>query len=178
MASATPTKERTPASDATATKSTAANDGITFTEKEERVLKVAWSCLKGGAPEIDIAKLVDLGGFNTAKTAANTWGVIKKKLATIGQANGDGGAGTATDAPATPKTPKTPKAKATPKKRTKKSEEEGGDDDEGAGADEASPKKKRKTPVKKAVGVKKEDSPMGEGEGEEGVGVKGEVMEE
>ncbi|KAK3673569.1 hypothetical protein LTR78_006473 [Recurvomyces mirabilis] len=162
MASATPTKERTPASDATATKTaTANNSGITFTDKEERVLKVAWSCLKGGAPEIDIAKLVELGGFNTAKTAANTWGVIKKKLAAIGVAN------------ATPKTPKTPKAKATPKKRTKKSEEEG-DDDEGAAADEASPKRKRKTPIKKAA--KKEDSPMGEGE--EVMGVKGEVMEE
>lgn len=42
-------------------------DGPKFTEREEAVMKIAWSCLKGGPPEIDIEKLRVAGGFNTAK---------------------------------------------------------------------------------------------------------------
>jgi hypothetical protein len=66
-----------------------------FTEKEERVLKAAWHCLKS-PPEIDIEKLVNAADFKTAKTASNTWGLIKKKLASLappvveGDAEGDG----------------------------------------------------------------------------------------
>jgi hypothetical protein len=63
---------------------------VTFTEKEERVLKAAWSCLKS-PPEVDIEKLKDAAGFNTTKTASNTWGVIKKKLAALSPAEGEGG---------------------------------------------------------------------------------------
>ncbi|RMY08903.1 hypothetical protein D0868_04546 [Hortaea werneckii] len=59
----------------------------TFTEKEERVMKIAWTCLKSGPPDVDIAKLTKAAGFNTSKTAANTWGAIKKKLLSMG---GDG----------------------------------------------------------------------------------------
>lgn len=59
----------------------------TFTEKEERVMKIAWTCLKSGPPDVDIAKLTKAGGFNTSKTAANTWAVIKKKLLSMA---GDG----------------------------------------------------------------------------------------
>ncbi|RMY98125.1 hypothetical protein D0862_07727 [Hortaea werneckii] len=59
----------------------------TFTEKEERVMKIAWTCLKSGPPDVDIAKLTKAAGFNTSKTAANTWGVIKKKLLSMA---GDG----------------------------------------------------------------------------------------
>jgi hypothetical protein len=44
----------------------------TFTEKEERVLKVAWFCLKSGAPEIDYEKLTKAGGFNTQKVSQTT----------------------------------------------------------------------------------------------------------
>nr|OQO18441.1 hypothetical protein B0A51_15117 [Rachicladosporium sp. CCFEE 5018] len=54
-----------------------------FTDKEEKVLKVAWSCLKSGPPEVDIEKLQKAAGFNTQKTASNTWATIKKKLATL-----------------------------------------------------------------------------------------------
>jgi hypothetical protein len=53
-----------------------------FTEKEERVLKAAWLCLKT-PPEIDMEKLRVAADFNTLKTASNTWGMIKKKLATL-----------------------------------------------------------------------------------------------
>lgn len=61
-----------------------------FTEKEERILKLAWQCLKS-PPEIDIEKLREVGEFNTTKTASNTWGLIKKKLASIApMAEGDG----------------------------------------------------------------------------------------
>jgi len=31
-------------------------------------------------PQIDIKRFKDLGGFNTEKTASNTWGKIKNKL--------------------------------------------------------------------------------------------------
>ena len=78
---ASPSKEATPASDAKssdAAKTT--TEKSLFTDKEERVLKAAWSCMKTGPPEIDLEKLTKLGGFNTQKTASNTWGVIKKKL--------------------------------------------------------------------------------------------------
>lgn len=43
-----------------------------FTDKEERVLKVAWSCLKSGPPDVDMEKLMKAGGFNTLKTTSNT----------------------------------------------------------------------------------------------------------
>lgn len=61
-----------------------------FTEKEEKVMKLAWSCLKS-PPDIDIEKLREVAEFNTTKTASNTWGVIKKKLAAIApMAEGEG----------------------------------------------------------------------------------------
>lgn len=151
--STSPTKESSPAK----------AEKVLFTEKEERVLKAAWHCLKS-PPEVDIEKLKEAAGFNTTKTASNTWGVIKKKLATLAPAaaEGDGG-GTyfracssfgllwkltvfflhIADSPlATPKS----KDKATPKKRGKKaSVEDAEDDDEGE-----TPTKKRKAPKKKA----------------------------
>ena len=80
--STSPTKESSPAK----------ADKALFTEKEERVLKAAWSCLKS-PPEIDIEKLKDAAGFNTTKTTSNTWGVIKKKLATLAPASAEGEGG-------------------------------------------------------------------------------------
>jgi hypothetical protein len=80
--SASPTKEASPAK----------TDKALFTEKEERVLKAAWQCLKT-PPEIDIEKLKEAAGFNTTKTAQNTWGVIKKKLATLTPAGAEGEGG-------------------------------------------------------------------------------------
>ena len=76
--STSPAKEITPIHESKAPE--AAKPEVVFTEKEERVLKVAWSCLKSGPPDIDMNKLQVAGGFNTLKTAANTWGTIKKKL--------------------------------------------------------------------------------------------------
>lgn len=70
--SISPTKETSPVK----------ADKALFTDKEERVLKAAWHCLKS-PPEIDIEKLRVAAEFNTTKTAANTWGVIKKKLASL-----------------------------------------------------------------------------------------------
>ena len=68
-----------------------------FTEKEERVLKAAWLCLKS-PPEIDLEKLRVAADFNTTKTASNTWGAIKKKLASLAPpaVEGDAGDGTYT----------------------------------------------------------------------------------
>lgn len=70
--STSPTKEASPVK----------ADKALFTDKEERVLKAAWHCLKS-PPEIDIEKLRVAAEFNTTKTTANTWGVIKKKLASL-----------------------------------------------------------------------------------------------
>ncbi|KAK3117321.1 hypothetical protein LTR53_001438 [Teratosphaeriaceae sp. CCFEE 6253] len=124
-------KEPTPASDAANAKQP---EKSVFTPKEEAVLKVAWSCLKSGPPEIDFEKLVKAYGFNTTKTAQNTWGSIKKKLNEMSP-----------KVEAGEEAPKTPKSKATPRKRTKKAEEDGGEE-----AERASPEKKaRKTPAKK-----------------------------
>ena len=68
-----------------------------FTEKEERVLKAAWLCLKS-PPDIDLEKLRVAADFNTTKTASNTWGTIKKKLASLAPpaVEGDAGDGTYT----------------------------------------------------------------------------------
>ena len=80
--STSPTKEASPSK----------TEKSIFTEKEERTLKAAWHCLKT-PPEIDIEKLKVAADFNTTKTAQNTWGVIKKKLATLAPpaAEGEGG---------------------------------------------------------------------------------------
>ena len=63
-----------------------------FTEKEERVLKAAWLCLKS-PPEIDLEKLRVAADFNTTKTASNTWGLVKKKLATLAPPAAEGAEG-------------------------------------------------------------------------------------
>ncbi|KAK4548429.1 hypothetical protein LTR36_009339 [Oleoguttula mirabilis] len=145
MANTSPSKETTPASDAKATGSAAGEKKEEkspfelFSEKEQKLLIAAMFCLKSGAPDIDFNKFVVAGKFNTLKTAQNSWGKIKQKLATIApkiEEAGEAGEG------GEPTTPKTPKAKATPKKRTKKADADGDDDEE------ASPKKK-KTPAKK-----------------------------
>nr|POE76138.1 hypothetical protein CFP56_59618 [Quercus suber] len=127
---------------------------ITFTEKEESVLKVAWFCLKSAPPEVDLAKLTKAAGFNTTKTATNTWGIIKKKLAQMSPQATSGEDASESTMPATPKTPKskaTPKAKAIPMKRGKNEGSDG--DDEGTGVEgmETPRKKQRKTPVKKTL---------------------------
>ena len=150
--STSPTKESSPAK----------ADKPVFTEKEERVLKAAWHCLKA-PPEVDLEKLRVAADFNTIKTASNTWGVIKKKLAAMAPAGAEGEGGGeccpecllkqflqvadcdcayATDSPiATPKS----KDEATPKKRGKKATVEDADYDD----DGETPTKKRKTPKKK-----------------------------
>ncbi|GAB7343768.1 hypothetical protein MBLNU457_1742t1 [Dothideomycetes sp. NU457] len=114
---------------------------ITFTEKEQRVLMVAWHCLKSGPPDIDLEKLTELAGFQTQKTCSNTWGVIKKKLGvapasakktaaggggsakgkrTKDEVDGDGEVGE--DGPATPTKKRKARAKKSPVKTEVKDE--------------------------------------------------------
>ncbi|KAK5134885.1 hypothetical protein LTR08_005975 [Meristemomyces frigidus] len=144
---ASPSKETTPAAGEKKEEKTMS----VFTEKEQKLIIVAFSCLKSGPPEIDYAKFEKAGDFNTMKTAQNTWGKIKAKLAKIAPKTDDDAAAEgdeAEDGAEALKTPKTPKAKATPKKRAPKKAE--GDDDDDA-EEGASPKKKaRRTPVRKA----------------------------
>jgi hypothetical protein len=77
--SSSPTKASSPAAKP---EQPTAGDKSIFTNKEERVLKAAWFCLKS-PPEVDMEKLRVAADFNTPKTASNTWGLIKKKLATL-----------------------------------------------------------------------------------------------
>ncbi|KAM0721065.1 hypothetical protein Q7P37_003351 [Cladosporium fusiforme] len=102
---------------------------VSFTEKEERVLKLVWQCLKT-MPEVDLEKLRVTCGFNTAKNTSNTWGTIKKKLQSMVTAEDD-----ATETSVT---------KATPTKRKKAAVATDAD-----GEVAATPSKKRKTPTKK-----------------------------
>ncbi|KAM0699629.1 hypothetical protein Q7P36_000632 [Cladosporium allicinum] len=120
-----------------------------FTEKEERVLKAAWLCLKS-PPDIDLEKLRVAADFNTTKTASNTWGTIKKKLASLAPpvVEGDAGDETATTA-AAPKPKGKAKGTAASKKRGKKAV--AGDDNEAE-----APAKKRKT-TKKIVAAGGDD---------------------
>lgn len=53
---------------------------VIFTEKEALVMKSALLCVKSGMPDIDIQRLTKVAGFNTEKTASNTWAVVKKKV--------------------------------------------------------------------------------------------------
>ncbi|WPH00905.1 Hypothetical protein R9X50_00373900 [Acrodontium crateriforme] len=109
-----------------------------FTEKEQKLLLVAMMSLKSGPPEIDMAKFVKGGNFNTLKTAQNTWGKLRNKLKQLApEDDGEDGADI--------KTPK--KAGATPKKRVKAEASDNADEEE-----EGSAKKKgRKSPVKKSA---------------------------
>lgn len=83
----------------------ATSSEVKFTEKEERVLKAVWACMKTlpevsrasiPAPryriltlrQVDMAKLSHAAGFQTLKTCQNTWGQIKKKLMAQAVANG------------------------------------------------------------------------------------------
>lgn len=153
-----------------------------FNEKETKLLTVAMLSLKSGPPEIDIQKFMTGGGFNTIKTAQNTWGVLKKKLASMSPAteNGDTGSGsTAVSSkshaceppnfdPADNFTAATAEKK-TPKKRTKK--ESSGDDDAEVGGSPTKKAKKTPTPRKTAAQKKAEAAAeAGEEGAEEGAG--------
>lgn len=54
-----------------------------FSERDVRLIVAAMQSLSGGPPEIDFDKFTDHGGFNTKKTAMNTWGTLKKKIAEV-----------------------------------------------------------------------------------------------
>jgi hypothetical protein len=89
--SSSPIKASSPAKPQHATAAAAGEKSI-FTEKEEGVLKAAWFCLKT-PPEVDMEKLKVAADFNTLKTASNTWGTIKKKLATLAPPAAEGAEG-------------------------------------------------------------------------------------
>jgi len=61
-------------------KSSSGPADTTFSEKETKYLVAAMLSLKSGPPDVDMTKFTKAGGFNTSKTASNTWGTLKKKL--------------------------------------------------------------------------------------------------
>ncbi|KAF2719610.1 hypothetical protein K431DRAFT_295910 [Polychaeton citri CBS 116435] len=154
------------------------NQAVNFTEREERILKVAWFCLKSGAPDIDVQKLTRLGEFKTAKTASNTWGVIKKKLNVMAPEDpeGDGNGTGDGEAPVISRPKRTPTKTPGRKKPSKRAKQAAADQDDEM--EEASPAKKaKKSPVKKGS---KKAAVKGEAEngGKDDVKVKEEKSEE
>ncbi|KAJ9142908.1 hypothetical protein NKR23_g6784 [Pleurostoma richardsiae] len=116
----------------------APDEKVKLTDRELEILGKAWSCLKT-LPEIDYEKLASELGMSNHRSAANAWGLIKKKLAivlpTISKANKE------------PKTPKTASKRKTPAKAADAAG--GADDDEDA----------VETPTKKPRGPRKTATP-------------------
>lgn len=163
---------------ATATGEKAAEKPL-FTDKETKLLTVAMLSLKSGPPEIDMQKFTTAGGFNTVKTAQNTWGVLKKKLAAMSPApnNEDGDPGSGSTAisskPCATVSPNLDIAdnhiaatseKKTPKKRTKK--DSSAEDD--AETEESPTKKPKKTPTPRKTAAQKKAEAAAAETGEEG----------
>ncbi|KAI8239368.1 hypothetical protein K4K55_001910 [Colletotrichum sp. SAR 10_96] len=129
------------------------SDGTTkkpLTDRELEILKHAWNCMKT-PPEIDYPKLAEACGMTNPRSAANAWGVIKKKLFADMPAPAANEDGTAT-------TPAKRK-RATPRKKTASAptpstEEDDEEADELTNATEEklvveTPVKKKRTPAKK-----------------------------
>ncbi|TKA82102.1 hypothetical protein B0A55_01805 [Friedmanniomyces simplex] len=151
--------------------------GLNLTEREQRLFLLATQCFEGGDfPEVDTAKLAELGGWKSKASAHTAWCNLKKKLLSAkpqvegkgeveGEADGDvDGDGEVENSPASAK-------RGSGKKRGAqelKGEDEG-EAAETANADGPSPKKRGRKP--KAVApaqVKNEkagEPAIGEGEG-------------
>ncbi|KAK8134968.1 hypothetical protein PG984_006980 [Apiospora sp. TS-2023a] len=87
-----------------------------LTKPEATAMCLAWQCVEGMAP--NTKKMVELGITKTEKTAANKWGLIKKKFGLKPADTNDGAADISTPgAASTPaKTPKSKKSTGTKRK--------------------------------------------------------------
>ncbi|GAB7362199.1 hypothetical protein MBLNU230_g2225t1 [Neophaeotheca triangularis] len=147
---------------------------VKFNEKEVKMLVAMSQSLKNGPPDIDIQKFTKIGGFNTQKTASNSWGNLKKKLRELNPAeDGDDGKdslhfsfyqGTLAKFTSSATTPK--------KKSSKRKSPEKAANEEEALDDGETPKKKAKAKGKgrkkaaDAVVESPTDGEKGDGDGE------------
>ncbi|KAK3076258.1 hypothetical protein LTS18_013494 [Coniosporium uncinatum] len=161
-----------------------ANTTVNLSEKEMRLLALAWQCFDNN-PKIDNKKLAKISGY-TEGSAQVTLGKIKRKLAAAAAdvtaeadnaddaTNSVGSPAAAATATATPV--KTPRKRAAPKSGGKgKGAGAGGEEGEG----ETPKKKQRATPAKKKAVQAEVEAEVGEEEEEDELAgeVKGEMAE-
>ncbi|KAF1346596.1 hypothetical protein BDV97DRAFT_371175 [Delphinella strobiligena] len=83
-----------------------------LTPREDAVLQHSWQCMTS-MPEVNMDKLLEKSDINTMKTLTNTWGVIKKKLRVVWEADANPEATVASEGDdAEPDTPKAAPQKA------------------------------------------------------------------
>ncbi|KAI1100031.1 hypothetical protein F4804DRAFT_59397 [Jackrogersella minutella] len=118
-----------------------------ITEKESKVLALAWLCFKT-QPEIDNEKLAKLAGYQNPKSVSNVICSVKKKIAALASAeddNGGEGPSMLTNRASKAK-PKAPKAASRKRKAAR--------DDEGDSSDLVTPTPSKRARGKKAVASK------------------------
>ncbi|KAI2463892.1 hypothetical protein F4781DRAFT_97114 [Annulohypoxylon bovei var. microspora] len=116
-----------------------------ITEKEAKVLALAWMCFKT-QPEINIEKLAKLAGYSSPKSISNMICGVKKKAAAFAINEGNGGEGPSTPANRASKAPKA-KATRTPVSRKRKA----AGDNEGDSSDPTTPTRSKRARGKKAA---------------------------
>ncbi|KAI0886440.1 uncharacterized protein GGS22DRAFT_160820 [Annulohypoxylon maeteangense] len=131
---------------------------VEITDKESRVLALAWSCFKTH-PDLDIEKLAKLAGYTNPKSVSNIISAVKKKAALMESEGNSGGEGPSTPVKRTPKG----KAKVTRTPASHKRKTKGDDEDDSS--DPATPTSKRargkKTALSKAFVERDEGSEGG-----------------
>ncbi|XDG08160.1 hypothetical protein ABKA04_007775 [Annulohypoxylon sp. FPYF3050] len=115
-----------------------------ITEREAKVLALAWQCFKT-PPEIDYVKLARLAGYTNYKSVINVISAVKKKVAHSDSEENTGGEGPSTSVKSTPKA----KAKAprTPASRKRKAMS----DDEDVSGSLATPSRVKRSGGKKGM---------------------------
>ncbi|ORY61677.1 uncharacterized protein BCR38DRAFT_38251 [Pseudomassariella vexata] len=56
------------------------NSKTDMTAREFQIAGIAWQCVIGGMPKVDLNKLQQVAGIKAYKIASNKWGKIKQKL--------------------------------------------------------------------------------------------------
>ncbi|KAF1827152.1 uncharacterized protein K489DRAFT_366340 [Dissoconium aciculare CBS 342.82] len=64
---------------------------VAFTEREQKIMAMAWQCFEE-QPKVDFTKLAGLVGMTNEGSARNAWAAIRKKLAQQAADAGDGNA--------------------------------------------------------------------------------------
>ncbi|ORY61672.1 uncharacterized protein BCR38DRAFT_487413 [Pseudomassariella vexata] len=82
-----------------------ANGDTGLTAREFEIAGLAWQCVVGGMPKVDLKKLQQVSGINTLKTTSNKWWAIKKKLAAKVNATSSSGPSQSEGELTTPATP-------------------------------------------------------------------------
>ncbi|KAI1212125.1 uncharacterized protein F4807DRAFT_388302 [Annulohypoxylon truncatum] len=122
----------------------ASSDKNEITEKESKVLALAWHCFKT-QPEIDYNKLAKLAGYTNPRSVTNIICAVKKKVAMPHNDENSGGEGPSTPVKRTPKGKG--KVARTPASRKRKT----ASDDEDVSNDPATPSRGKRARAKKTA---------------------------